>query len=524
MHTFCNDWALSNGLCIAFRETLRGLNPALMDETRSECLVGTRKDIVDLIIHWVGSKAGRIFWLYGVAGSGKSTLSTTIANLGRSQKYLGAFLFFNRDISERNQPKYVIRTLAYQLGLFDARIGTAIASVIHAIPTITQLSFRDQFHKLLVEPLSALSSSSGLILLVLDALDECGSAQDRRDLLAVLTGESVHLPPFIRIVITSRNEPEIRKAFTAQPHILSHELDITSSSNFEDLKLFLRHRMQIIYSLNDWLEDWPDDADLLILSERASGLFEWAATACRLIEESHDPRERLDSLLRGSMNSDAQSALDALFAHALQIAGIWDDDAFRSDFHAIMGTILVARDPITVEVIDNLLSLRRPSVHLISKLGSVLRWSRTDPVRILHPSFADYLTDRLRCGSETRYINVGFHHRSLAIHCIDHLDGVLKQNICNLTLSQPLGNQHLPQTMAYAAASWIDHVCMIIDGVDSVVVILESFIIRHLLHWLEAMSVLKKSRSTVEMFRRLQVYLSVRHVICLESHVAYLSQ
>ena len=504
---FVGVWQFPTGYAfLAIQSSLRELDPAPMDGTRSECLANTRMDVLELIKSWIHFKPERVFWLYGVAGSGKSTLSTTIANLFRPQEQLGAFLFFNRDVAERSHPKYVIRTLAYQLGMFDPRIGLAIASVIQAIPTITQSSFHDQFFELLVKPLSTFPSPEGPIVLVLDALDECGSARDRRDLLAVLAAESAFLPPFVRIVITSRNEAEIRKAFTTQSHTFAHELDIASQDNFEDIKLFLRHRMQTIISLNEYLglvSSWPDDDVIQVLAERAAGLFVWAATACRFIEDGHDPRERLDTLLQGDGNTNAESALDDLYATALQSVGNWDDKVFCQEFRAIIGTILVARNPITIEVIDSLLRRPSKSLHLISKLGCVLRWSETEPVRILHLSFADYLTNQLRCGSETRYIDVGLHHRSLGLHCIDHLRGVL-------------GHAHdHTQATIYATTSWIDHACMVKDDTESIISALETFIFRHLLHWLAEMSALRKSRTAVELFFRLQNHLNVRHPRCL---------
>lgn len=172
---------------------------------RPECLDDTRVDIVNSIRDWVSDTASsqNVFWLHGLAGSGKSTLSTTIANMFRESGHLGAFLFFDRDVAERSDPTNVIRTLAYQLGLCNPQIGAAITTVIESTPSIIMSSLRLQFTKLIEEPLSsnARSPTTGPLVVVIDGLDECGNARERRKLLDVLAVQTQKLPSDIRIFI-----------------------------------------------------------------------------------------------------------------------------------------------------------------------------------------------------------------------------------------------------------------------------------------------------------------------------------
>jgi hypothetical protein len=285
----------------------------------------------------------RLLWLHGLAGSGKSTLSTTVANNLQEQGCLGASMFFNRDVEERSQSWNVIRTLAYQLAMFDARIAATVAACIEATPRIAHSPLRLQFIHLLIKPLSSLPMTEAPVVIVLDALDECGSADDRKALLTILAAESLHLPHFIRIIVTSRTELDIRTAFRSKPHIHVLELDLSSNSNMEDISSFLRTRMEEIRVANASLplaDDWPGDVTISALVSRAAGLFVWASTACRFIE-GHDPRKRLDTLLRHAINTKAEAALDALYATALEAVGMWDDEDFRADFCSIMGTIVV---------------------------------------------------------------------------------------------------------------------------------------------------------------------------------------
>jgi hypothetical protein len=504
-------------LSTALDHTLNILEPAQMDaSTRSECLPGTRTDILRSITDWAYSTSveKRLLWLKGLAGSGKSTLSTTIAHTLQEQGRLGAFVFFSRDVEERNQSANVIRTLAYQLASFSPVIRTAIAQAIDTTPRITQSALRFQFTKLLIEPLRNLPATEGPIVLILDALDECGSVEDRKPLLSLLSSEAVQLPSFVRILITSRDERDIRCALEGQSHILIRELHLTSENNMNDTLQFFRKQMAEIRSSLRLPHDWPGDSAIFALNKLAAGLFIWASTACRFID-GYDPPGNLDVVLLGGMSTKEQSALDALYRTALESAvkDIRDDEYFRTDFCSIMGTILAARNPISDKTIDTLLSLKRPSRYIILRLGCVLHWSETGPVRILHPSFADFLSDRFRCRSDLWHVDTVLHNRLLAVHCLSHLNAVLRRNICDLVLSQATVNEILPEATPYACTSWIDHVCVITEDVDMVRDTLEQFLFRHLLHWLEAMSILKKSKTTIRSVHFLRDWLHVRGTI-----------
>jgi len=118
---------------------------------RMACLAKTRLDVIKSVTDWITDESNdqkRVLWLYGVAGSGKSTIATTIAWMMRELHRLGAFFFFDRDIPERNAAT-LIRTLAYQLALFDAQIGDEMSRIVESIPLIAERPLDFQFANLL---------------------------------------------------------------------------------------------------------------------------------------------------------------------------------------------------------------------------------------------------------------------------------------------------------------------------------------------------------------------------------------
>jgi energy-coupling factor transporter ATP-binding protein EcfA2 len=134
---------------------------------------------LEFVVDWANDMRSeqKMLWIHGLAGSGKSTLSTTIANIFRDSGQLGAFLFFDRDVIERSDPTTVIRTLAHQLGMSDPRIGAAIRTAIERNPNMLMSPLPRQFQKLILEPISQSQPLTSTIVIVIDALDECGTCR-----------------------------------------------------------------------------------------------------------------------------------------------------------------------------------------------------------------------------------------------------------------------------------------------------------------------------------------------------------
>jgi hypothetical protein len=162
---------------------LSKLKPVEIDaHRRNECLPNTRLDVIKSIIDWITDESKdcrRVLWLYGMAGSGKSTLSTTIAWLMRDLHRLGGFFFFDRDIPERSATM-LIRTMAYRLSQLDDRFGAAISRIVASNPNITEMPLAFQFMTLLsAGALESVEWFGGPVILVVDSLDECPNEADR---------------------------------------------------------------------------------------------------------------------------------------------------------------------------------------------------------------------------------------------------------------------------------------------------------------------------------------------------------
>jgi hypothetical protein len=162
-------------------------------------------------------------------------------------------------------------------------------------------------------------------------------------------------------------------------------------------------------------------------------------------------------------------------------------------------------------MIDSLLELppSRPCLQVICRLGCVLHISETEGICILHPSFHDYLCKR--CSPEPWSINLDLHNEKLALHCIELLDNTLRENICGLTLPHPIRNETLPDAVSYACKFWVEHIRLISHATEHIVGRIYSFLDWRLLHWMEALAVLKSHNTTIHALQNLLEWLWVCH-------------
>ena len=144
------------------------------EEHNATCLPDTRVQLLRDIHEWVDDVQGKgIFWLNGMAGTGKSTVSRTVARSFHDRGQLGASFFFKRGEGDRGGASKFFTTLATQLVITVAGLAPHVKNAIDADPAIPTKTMRDQFTKLILEPLSQLQvvRKAGTIVIVVDALD-----------------------------------------------------------------------------------------------------------------------------------------------------------------------------------------------------------------------------------------------------------------------------------------------------------------------------------------------------------------
>ncbi|KAK7015389.1 WD40 repeat-like protein [Favolaschia claudopus] len=501
---------------LAQSDLLRKLVPAQYKAgLHDECLQGTCKDILTRITEWLSSPSdtNNIMWLYGVTGSGKSTVAYTVSQYFRRLHRLGAFVFFDRDDAANGDIIKVLHNIATRLAESNIHIRKGLCDALSADPTLVDADYRTQFQELLLDPITAAAPHiCGPIVIVVDALDECGTLTSRKALVSLIARDMSKLPAAFRFLITSRLDSEIAREFETKSHIIPLQLDITREEAKQDILVYMRQSIQKL-RCEEQITDpqWPGEDNTQLLATYAGGLFIWAATACKFLR-GYNPQNRLNQLL--DAGNSISERVDCLYSIALDRAGDWSDEEFLSASVSVLACVILTKKPLTEQIIVAIL----PNVgvaKILKSLGSVLLWNSGGPVRTLHASFSDYLVDPRRSGSKPWFIDTAIQSQLLATRCLRLLTSNLRFNICEIATSHLRNSdipdlaecieKHISYALGYAAQSWSHHLPLAGPSSD-LLAEMEKFFKNHFLYWLEVVSLLDEVSGACEAVEIAHVY------------------
>jgi hypothetical protein len=161
-------------------------------EDHMTCHPATRVDLLRQIQDWAQRPNSKsIFWLNRMAGTGKSTISWTIAKWLTCQGHLGAVdlgasFFFKRGESDRGSASQFFSSITRQLVLKIPGLDSLIADVITSDPLIFDKALGEQFDKLIYQSLRKVNiphNDYPILVLMVDALDECEKEVDIKTIL-----------------------------------------------------------------------------------------------------------------------------------------------------------------------------------------------------------------------------------------------------------------------------------------------------------------------------------------------------
>jgi hypothetical protein len=461
-------------------EVLDKLNPVhdagYQADHHERCLSGTRESTLGDIMSWARNPQDQpVFWLNGLAGTGKSTIAQTFSEMANQDGILGASFFCSRDYLERKELKNIFPTLAYQLACRYPRFRDHLIKAIKRDPSVAHNSLISQLRDLVVDPLAATGISC---VIVIDALDECIDDQPASAILSVL-GRLVSKLPLVKFFITGRPEPRIRSGFRLpllEPftHIfLLHE--VASATVEDDIRLYLTEKLGAMAKRRSGLDlpqPWPSDGDITVLAQKSSGLFIFASTVARFIEsEHHEPRERLRLIVSKADDTshEGASGIDSLYSQVLRDAfPDVDEESLFANLKRILSAVVLALNPLSRDGLVTLLNIDSALISTtLRHLHSVILVpsSGSQKIRIFHKSFPDFLQDPGRCPDTRFHIDSPARHGDMVLSCLD-LVGKLRMNPCSL--SPFVMNQDIPDPLRlledrlgsglrYACKYWSTH-------------------------------------------------------------------
>jgi len=446
---------------------------------REGCLRGTRKGVLREIERWLtGEQDQRVFWLNGLAGTGKSTIAQTFAETSFADEKLGASFFCSRDFEGRSNLQAIFPTLAFQLAYRYPSFRTELLPILKANPDAGQESLCSQMEKLIVGPLKATHVPT---LIIIDALDECKDEQPASAILSILS-RYVNEIPTVKFFITGRPEARIRTGFRLRSLLPITEVfklhEVKPEAVDSDIKLFFQTQLaNLIENRSDCSTtgEWPSSSDIKILCKKAAGFFIYASTVVKFVaSENKPPAKRLTLItsLPQSTAEEGRSGVDQLYTKVLDQAFCddhADDSQYSVDFQAVLGMILLIFNPLPIKALSELLGYDIPHIRsTIRSLHSLLLIPSEpeDPIRTFHKSFPDFLTDTDRCKDNRFLVEPTVHHVEILLSCLNLMRMRLKKNICNLddyaVLSEAKDlsakkRDHIGDALEYACRFWQKH-------------------------------------------------------------------
>ena len=494
---------------------------------RKGCLRGTRETVLNEIELWTKDfDKSPVFWLNGLAGTGKSTIAQTVSEWAFADGLLGASFFCSRDFKDRSDLHFIFPTLAFQLAHKYPKFRSALVPLLQSNPDVVHESLYSQMRKLIVEPLRATDVPT---VIVIDALDECRDEEPSSAILSVL-GRLVERIPRVKFFITGRPEPRIKTGFRlplledVTDVFVLHDVQPVLINN--DIRLFLEHELSEL-SQRRRLKGWPSDEHIDLLCRRAAGLFVYAVATVKFLDSSaHLPKKRLEIIVNlpectdpeGRTRFNSKTTLDSLYTSILEVAFGEQDPEVHSKVRSTIGAVVLVVNPLPPSGIAELIGIDLEEVVLfLTSVQSLLVFDEDSdrPVKPFHKSFPDFITDPSRCIDERFHVPLENTHLELAINCLKAMNG-LEQNLLSLpnyTLNSEVKDLQtkiedgIGITLQYTCQSWNNHLTVARGGVADVVSHLRFFLEEKFLAWLEVVSVLGVVRGAVVALEQLMSWL-----------------
>ncbi|KAF9785184.1 hypothetical protein BJ322DRAFT_1211109 [Thelephora terrestris] len=427
---------------------------------RSGCLKGTRESVLDKVEQWSDDfKQSPIFWLHGLAGTGKTTIAQTIAER-----------LFADDI-------------AYH-------------------------PLQDQIAKFIVEPLWSTGIATTIVI---DALDECQDEGLESTILPLL-GKYVQGIPKLKIFITSRPETHITTGFHGPLQDLTdvfilHEVEAHTIN--QDIRRFFMSELSKLAQHHGGKQGWPTDEQLDWLCRRAAGFFIHAVATVNVLSRRLDvPWGQLDTLMESPESTSCEgeaklkvyNTLDTLYLSILHTS--FQDNKAEDDniIRSILSCVVLATNPLSPSTIATLMGLGYHRVRLVLELTRsllVLSLDPNEPVQPFHKSFPDFITDWKRCTDNRFYISPDCHIK-IFLCCLETIGRALKDQpplpdpglIYKVTDLPKIETEGICSALRYACGSWHKHLVLMEDPTPEVLSTLFDFLDGKFIFWLAVLKAL----------------------------------
>ena len=344
----------------------------------------TRKWLFKDIDKWFSDPGdSRAYVLLGDAGIGKSVIAGALTQRARNKGHLGAAYFCRHNDGTRNNPRYLVGTIARQLCDCNSEISTLVGGEdgVKMMLADSKLGVKELFTKLLEEPLGKCAPCQQRKLVIIDALDET-EYESREDFLYVIKKALPRLPQWLLFFITSRPEDTVQSRLEKYNPCIRICAGDSDEQGFyqqheQDIQLFLQKKTDFSY-ISYSVEQ---------VTKKCNGLFLYAYYIAEVLKESNSHRvSQQTDLFPGDIDEFFQENFQRVF------------DKIGADlYRKLFGCIIAAPSPLPISFISYILNREKSNFdeqEAVDAVSLFVVQTSDGTVKFLHNLIPVWLTDK----------------------------------------------------------------------------------------------------------------------------------
>ena len=361
---------------------------------------------------WIGDDSDdAVLWMTGIPGAGKSYLcSLLVEHLRIQQRFSTLYYFCGHQSSNGDTCAMVLRTLAFQLLQQNHDVAPLVYQAY-----LQEGSSRSALA--MTKMLTEILPTSKVARIVIDGIDE-RSHETQREVLKSLVKVQKGTGHYCKLLVCSRDEPQIQKTLAAKAHLRLGEKTV------KGLGLYIKERINVLQENFSGMDSALFDLAEQRLHSKAKGMFLWVklVTDMLLCKTSElEFRQAIDQLPEGLNQAYGliQSRIDALRPIQLRQRAFsilyWLCVARRPvSIHEVEDGIVLHRDQTALNKTTRSKNLRRDIVELCAPL---LQESKHGILDLVHFSAKEYFVHE----QSGPFIDVAKAHLNVASSCVINL-------------------------------------------------------------------------------------------------------
>ncbi|KAG4253169.1 hypothetical protein FPRO03_07129 [Fusarium proliferatum] len=486
------------------RETDPRDDKSRIEETKGGPLENVYRWILenDKFQEWYNATQSQLLWVKGDPGKGKTMLLCGLINeLKQEHSSPLSYFFCQATESRLSNATAVLRGLIYLLVVQRPQLVSHIEEKYnHAGKHLFEDSNAWQalskiFTAILEDPL--LDDA----LLIVDALDECTTDQDK--LLDLIVRSSN-----VKWIVTSRNWPEIEQVLDLSTQKVRLHLELNQDSVSKAVEAFIECKVEELSKKKQYDAKLKSDVKSYLI-ENADGTFLWVALVCqeladgKVLRKCHT-RKRLEAFPKG---------LDPLYGRMMEYISSLPDAELCGEILALASAVYI---PVTLTELKTLLGSQYEDEdadlqEVVRCCGSFLK-IRDDTIYFLHQSAKDFLVEK--AFDQISPSGLAYQHGLIFEKSLRALSKTLRRDICQLghpgfeIVDISPDDLEPLDPIRYSCVYWVDHLYdsepSRLNSIRENGGAIHVFIQKKYLYWLESLSLLSSIVEGVKAMYKLE--------------------